>query len=350
MIRLQSLPAFFVLALLCLLPMSRPGVLDAQEAAPVSPQGSSPQTSRDPVPQGTAAEPFVGIPGTRVSLQLPDGFTISDSFPGIERDEIGAMVVVSEMATPVKKVLAGLTKEQLDSEGITLLGTKQVKVSGLDGTLYDTKQDDSDGTIHKWLLLFGNDQSTVIVSAAVPELLEPAVSKTLEQCMMSVKWDLTKELDPYDGLGFSLRKSEMFEIRGRRPGGILLTRKDAPDQLTPAEPILVVYSATEAAVAPIAIFAKNELTQNSQFTDFSNLVERELTVNGLKGHEIIADAKEPDLDVAVRIILVAVRTPDQDMVIEGIVAPDSWEKYISEFHGLAESFRVTKERGSMPGM
>jgi hypothetical protein len=302
------------------------------------------------VPQATTAEPYVSIPGTRVSLQLPDGFTISGSFPGIEREELGAMVVVSEIAVPIKKILTGLTKEEMDAQGITLLGAKQVKVGDLDGTLFDTKQDDSDGTMHKWLLLFGNDQATVVLSAAAPELLEPAVSKTLVNCMLGAKWDLNKELDPYDGLGFSLRKSEVFEIRGRRPGGILMTRKDAPEQLTPAEPILVVYSATEAAIAPLAIFAKNELTVNSQFTDFSNLAERTLTVNGLSGYEIVADAKEPDLDVAVRILLVAVRTPDQDMVIEGIVAPESWDKYVPEFHGLAESFKVTKDRGSMPGM
>jgi hypothetical protein len=363
MTRLQNLPAFFLLALACLLMAARPAAVlagqgaapqpSSQSAPPSSSQASprpSPQASNDPAPQAAAAEPYVAIPGTRVSLQLPEGFSISDSFPGIEREELGAMVVVSEMPAPLQKILAGLTKDEMDAQGITLLGTRQVTVNGMDGTLFDLKQDDSDGPIHKWLLLFGNDKATVVLSAAAPEMLETVVSKSIETCLLAAKWDSTKELDPYEGLGFSLRQSETFEVRGRRPGGILLARKEAPEQLTPSEPILVVYSATEPEVAPLQIFAKNELTQNSQFTDFSNFSERSLTVNGLKGYEIIADAKEPNLGVAVRILLVAVRTPDQDMVIEGIVAPESWEKYIPEFHGLAESFRVTKDRGSMPGM
>ena len=320
---------------------------------PVQPVRSGPQTSNDPIPVAAPAEPYVNIPTTRVSLPLPEGFSIADAFPGIQREELNAMVVVTEMPAPAKKFLAGMTKEEMDAEGMTLLSTKQVKVSGTDGTLFDAKQEDQDGAVHRWILVFGNDKSTVVLSAAVPELLETVVAKTLESCLLAAKWDLNKELDPYDGLGFSLRKSETFEIRGRRPGGILLARKEAPEQLSPAEPILVIYSATEPEIAPLPTFAKAELTQNSQFTDFSNLAERTLTVNGLSGYEIIADAREPDLDVKVRILLVAVRTPDQDMVIEGIVGPDNWEKYIPEFHGLAESFRVTKDSGhggGMPGM
>jgi hypothetical protein len=33
------------------------------------------------------------------------------------------------------------------------------------------------------------------------------------------------------------------------------------------------------------------------------------------------------------------RAPDHDVIIEGVVSPQSWDKYVSEFHGLAESFQ-----------
>jgi hypothetical protein len=126
---------------------------------------------------------------------------------------------------------------------------------------------------------------------------------------------------------------------------VLLTRKDAPDELTPAEPILVVYPTVSPEISPLAILAKQQLTDGDQFVEFANFAERTLSVNGLNGYEIIADAKEASHSIPVRIILVAVRTPDQDMIIEGIVEPGSWDKYVAEFHALAESFQLTKDVG-----
>jgi hypothetical protein len=184
-----------------------------------------------------------------------------------------------------------------------------------------------------------------MLAASAPEILESEVGKPMEAAMVAARWDLTKELDPYQGLGFTLRRSDTFEIRGRRTDGILLARKGAPEQLTPTEPILVVYTATSPEIAPLPIFAKRELIEGSQFKDFTNFSEHPVTVNGLGGYEIIADAKETQMDVAVRIFLVAVRTGEQDMIIEGIVVPESWEKYLPEFRGLAESFRVTQDSG-----
>jgi hypothetical protein len=94
-------------------------------------------------------------------------------------------------------------------------------------------------------------------------------------------------------------------------------------------------------VAPLATFAKQELTETTQFVEFENLSERALTINGLSGYEIIADAKEAEMKIPVRIMLVAVRSGNRDMVLEGVVAMESWDTYLPEFRGLVESFEIT---------
>ena len=292
-----------------------------------------------------AAEPFAEIPGTHVSLRIPQGFSLREGFPGFVRTDVGAFVIASELKAPLTDVLADMTAEAMSTDGVTLLRSDKVTVSGQGATIFHTKQQGDDGEIRKWFVLFGGDTLTVMLAASAPLLLEEELGQTLEQTLLSAKWFPDRAIDPYAGMGFSLRTSETFEIRGRKPGGILLARKEAPDELTPAEPILVVYSATSAAVAPLPMMAKQQLIENPQFTGFANFAERAVTVNGLNGYEIVADAEEATMHVPVRILLVAVRANDRDMIIEAIVVPESWEKYLPEFRALAESFQITASSG-----
>jgi len=43
-----------------------------------------------------AAEPYTRIHGTRVSLRVPEGFAVSEDFPGLGREEDLSSVLVSE--------------------------------------------------------------------------------------------------------------------------------------------------------------------------------------------------------------------------------------------------------------
>jgi hypothetical protein len=297
---------------------------------------SSPRAQDGP----SQAEAHAEIPGTHISLRIPQGFALREGFPGLLRADIGAFVLANEIDVPVAEVLADMTAEAMAADGVTLIRSDEVTVSGQPATLFHTRQE-NDGGARKWFLLFGSDTGTVMLAASAPLLLEGELGAALEQTLLTAKWEPDRVIDPYAGMGFSLRSSETFEIRGRKPGGVLLARKDAPQELTPAEPILVIYSATSAAVAPLAVLARQQLTENPQFTEFSNFVEHPLQVNGLSGYEIVADAKETSQAVPVRILLIAVRASERDMILEAVVAPEAWDKYLPEFRALIESFQVT---------
>lgn len=111
--------------------------------------------------------------------------------------------------------------------------------------------------------------------------------------------------------------------------------------LDPSEPIMVVYPLLTPEVPPIEMQAKRTLTEGDQFIEFRNFVERPLTINGRSSYEIIADATESSHSIPVRILMVVVRASDRDMVIEAVVEPGSWDRYVTEFHALAESLQIT---------
>ena len=297
--------------------------------------------AQGPAPEPAAAEPYAEIPGTHISMRIPQGFSLREGFPGFVRTDVGAFVIASELDAPLADVLADMTPEAMEADGIMLLRSEKVSISGQAATIFHTVQQDRGDDIRKWFLLFGSDKLSVLLAASAPAAMEGQLGKVLEQTLLTAQWFPDRVIDPYAGMGFSLRPSETFEIRGRKPGGVLLARKDAPQELSPAEPILVIYSSTSAAVAPLAMLAREELNANPQFTSFTNMAERAVTVNGLNGYEIITDAKETSTQVPVRILLVAVRGNEREMILEAIVARESWEKYLPEFRALADSFQLT---------
>lgn len=291
--------------------------------------------------QTSSAEIYTDIPGTRISLRVPPGFSVAEDFPGIVHQEYGIAVVTVEIPLPLVTLLAEMTEQEFANEGMTLLRSEKVAVSGRDATLFQASQNEPDGAVHKWLVVFGDEKRTILLDASAPELLQPLVGNILKDCLLTARWDPAKVLDPYAGMGFSLRQSDIFEIRGRRPGGVLLARKEAPAVLDPSEPIMVVYPLLTPEVPPIEMQAKRTLTEGDQFIEFRNFVERPLTINGRSSYEIIADATESSHSIPVRILMVVVRASDRDMVIEAVVEPGSWDRYVTEFHALAESLQIT---------
>jgi hypothetical protein len=291
--------------------------------------------------EAESTEAYAEIPGTKISLRVPAGFALAEGFPGIMREELGSFVVVTEMPTAARAMQAGMTKEALETRGIALLRSEQMQLSGADAVLLHITQEEEGIAFRKWFLLFGDDSTTVMIAASAPQAMESQLGEILERCLRTAQWFPDRVVDPYQGMGFKLRESAVMEIRGRIPGGVLLTRQGAPDELSPNDPILVIYPSRSAVAAPLATFAKQELTETTQFIEFANFSERALTINGLSGYEIIADAKEAEMKIPVRIILVAVRSGNRDMVLEGVVAIESWDTYLAEFQGLAESFEIT---------
>ncbi len=298
----------------------------AQEAAPTA---------------AASGDVYADIPLTRVSMVVPEGFTLVPGFPGVTRADRGASIVITEVPGPFSEVMDSFTQGVGTDRSMRMVKSEQVQVNGVEGTLMVIARTDQGTVFHNWLLLFGQGPSTVMVAATVPEKAEAELAPSLRASMVGVKWDPTKTIDPFSGLSFKLNLDDAFEIRGRRPGGVLLARKEAEEALTPDEPIVLIFPSDATVVAPIETFAKAELTANSQFTEITNMMERATKVGEFNAYEITAEAKEASQQVPVRIYLMVVRTAKNDMVIEGFVSPEKWEQYLPAFRSMATSYTET---------
>lgn len=113
-------------------------------------------------PVQAIAEP-VRIPGTMVSLQPPEGFAPSQSFPGFQSAEHQASIMVTQMPAPVAEVMKGMNKEALATRGMTLLSSSAETAGGREALLLQVAQSAGGAEYLKWMLVTGEAETTVLV-------------------------------------------------------------------------------------------------------------------------------------------------------------------------------------------
>ena len=79
------------------------------------------------------------VPGTRVELEPPEGFTPSRRFPGFEHLAQGASIMVNEVPAGYAELRAGFTREGLASRGMRLIEMKDVAVAGAPALRADSR-------------------------------------------------------------------------------------------------------------------------------------------------------------------------------------------------------------------
>src|SRR5215218_3813040 len=73
----------------------------------------------------------VRVAGTSVTLAPPPGFTPSARFPGFERADLQASIMVTEVPGPMTGLTRGMTAAGLATRGMTLISSERPQVDGV---------------------------------------------------------------------------------------------------------------------------------------------------------------------------------------------------------------------------
>ena len=109
------------------------------------------------------------VPGTKCSLVPPSGFEKSTSFSGFHSLELGASIMINELPAPYKTLVDGFTKEALKSRGMNLKSKQSIDFNGSQATYISLTQSANGTTYAKQILIFGNEDVTVLVNGIYPE-------------------------------------------------------------------------------------------------------------------------------------------------------------------------------------
>lgn len=292
------------------------------------------------VPGAADAQPQP-VRGTRVELQPPAGFAPAERFPGFQQDGTDASIMVTDMAGPFRDMSAGLTPEGLAGAGMTLISADSVTVGAQPGRLLNVTQSARGVTFEKWVLMFGGDSATAVVTATYPQEHADSLRAPLRQAVLSARWSGRTLADPLEGIGFSVNPGRL-RIAHRVGNTIAINESGTLPNTEPAAPLLVVgASISEVDLDDLEAFAARRLLQMPGVSNVADAVATRLTIHGADAYEMIADAVEARSRAPLKVYQVIIAEGGHYMLVQGYVGADRAERFIPQFKSIARSVRRT---------
>lgn len=291
--------------------------------------------------QGVPAAQSVRVAGTRVSLVPPAGFVPSKQFTGYVLEEEGASILITEMPFALSQATASLTNpEQLKTKAMTLLSKESVTAGGVPALLLGLRQKASGAEYLKWMLLVGDDAAAVMVTATFPAEAEGWLSAPLRRSVLSARWDKAAEVADDEGLRYTVGERGALKLAKRIGNMLMYTGGGVFPSPSADSPLFVVGpSVAEVEAGEGKAFAERRILQTAQLTDIGGLKTEPVGVDGLKGFETVADAKDKATGEPMLLYQVILFEGPHYYLMQGLVSRKHAAEHLPSFKEMARSFR-----------
>jgi hypothetical protein len=287
---------------------------------------------------------YTKVPGTRISLIKPEGFSLSRAFAGFEQKETASSIVVLEMSAPYREAIKGFSDAQkMSQQGMKLLLQKEVVVDGQAARLYQLRQTAQGTAFVKWVVVFGDDTHIVMINAMCPETHKGTLADPLRQAALSVKYDRDQAPDPDEGLPFTLTHQGKLKRAGRITRTLMYTLSGEIPIPSPESPLFAVAKSISSvfSTADAKTLAEQRLHQMATVSHISIQTSTPITIDGLQGYEIEATANHLQSGVPLAVYQVMLFDGGTYILMQGKVGTSGREEFLPEFKALAKSLRRT---------
>jgi len=290
------------------------------------------------------------IPGTGVSLTLPEGFEVAREFPGIGRDEDLTSLLVTELPVPFD-----VSRESFDADGLARRGIRadrivEVRVDGRDGLLAHASQRAAGVVFRKWILLLGDDTRSVMLTATTPLDLEARHQRALVETLRNARWTPSREAgSEASEAELPFRIDEVGPLHIVKSSGNAVVLSD-PDAAGDGPPPLVTVGASRAQVQILDLpdFARTRLEESVSLDSIEIERQRSRELDGMPGHEIVARARDTQTQKPVVVTQLLATDGRHYYLVQGIAGADAADDFATLLDRLIASFqRVGDAKGAM---
>lgn len=281
---------------------------------------------------------YVSFPAAGVKLVRPSGFDDAENFHGFQQPSTQSSVMVVLIPGPFAETTRGFTAEQLITRGMTLRSKENVGIDGHAGVLLSVTQNAYGTEFAKWILTFGDENETRLVTATFPKSDEATLSNPLKSVVLGTKIDDTPPPAPGADVGFAIVAPAKLKLT-RGIGRMLLYTKDGTiPAKSPEDPLFI--AAPSLSAVPMddkRQFAVRRLFQTAH-TKISSLSSNdEITIDGLEGYEIVADGENADSGNPLKVYQVVLYDDGSYILMQGLVGANVADEYLPEFKKMARS-------------
>jgi len=293
--------------------------------------------------QAMAAD-VVRVPGTRAALAPPDGFTASQRFPGFERAQSQASIVVQEIPAPAGELMKEMNKDALASKGMNLLSSSTVKVDGRDALLLEIEQSAAGTAYRKWMLVTGDASASVLVVGTFPQSAQADLSKPVRAAVLSTTLAQAASGDPLEGLPFRVDAGKGLKLAGRVSNMLLFNESGGRQGTDPREALYVIGPSVGAPPASdLKAFSEQRARQTVQVRDLRIVSGKKVTVDGLAGYELLADGADRETGAPMRLYQVIATDPGGYYIMQGLSGRDRTDTFVPQFRAMTQSLKRTKK-------
>jgi hypothetical protein len=309
----------------------------------VSPSTLSTQDLVQIAPRSQKTDNLVDFPEVGLAIRQPNGFTKATSFYGFEQAETKSSVMLSKIPGPFAEVTKGFNKSTLATRGIDLISKKAVKIDNQSGFLLNVSQSAYGQTFRKWILVFGNAQSTNVMTATFPSTNTAKLSDSLKQLILAVR-PIAVSAPTASSLPFTVTTvAGLLPVQKIAAVGkaAAFTKDGNIPTAEPTDPLLIVApSLGTFIISDTKAYATKRLSGYPQFEIGTVTSTNEISIDNLPGWEIIVDARDRQTQAALKIYQIMLFPRSGGYVsITGIVGDKQAEVYLPKFKAIALTYR-----------
>ncbi len=289
---------------------------------------------------------LVVFPEVGLAISQPIGFTKATSFHGFEQSSTNSSVMLTKIPGPFLEVTKGFNKSGLAAKGIFLLSQKNVKINNRNGLLLKVSQSAYGQKFLKWILVFGDEQSTNIVVATFPEQYAVKISEPLKKVVLGVA--PTESSSSVGSLPFTVRGVEGLSLvqKVAGMGKVAVFTKDGNIPLTsPNDPLFMV--APSLGAVPIndrKSFATRRLSGYPGTEMIAIKSMNEISIDNLSGWEIIASGQDRETKTPLILHQILLFPQEEGYILMiGIVGEQQAKIYSPKFKAMALTYKKIRK-------
>lgn len=236
--------------------------------------------------------------GSRIGLAPPPGMVRSQSFFGFEdRDNKVAIIIVPLPPEAHSEIVRSTEADALQRQGLTFEKREDLSLSFGKAALVIGRQEVENVKLHKWIVVAGTPEITVVVTAQVPDDARNAYpDDVLRASLTSLAVRPTVPVEEQ----LSLLPFKVTELAGFHVGGLLAGRAVMLNDAAPGTPAAFVDTHIVIAIAPGGPtlpadrepFARDVFAAIPNIGDVRFVSSEPLRIGNQQGHQIMARAKD----------------------------------------------------------
>ncbi|MBT6156984.1 MAG: hypothetical protein HOL01_10750 [Planctomycetaceae bacterium] len=305
---------------------------------PVGAHNKETGTGRNTTPSDDK-EQYISFPAAGVRLVRPLGFDDAESFHGFGQPSTQSSVMVVMIPGPFSEIAAGFTTERLKTQGMTLVSKRDIEINGNTGVLMGATQTANRTEFAKWIVAFGNEKETKMITATFPTAHKDKLSAHLKSVVLGARIDQSARPAPGADVGFTIAASDKLKLTQGVGKSIFYTKDGVTPIKSPEDPMFVAApSLSKVPILDPQRFAVRRIYQITPNTKISSIIANNaITIDGLDGYEIEAEAEDAKTGTPLVVYQVMLFDEGAYLLMVGIVGAKVSAEYLPEFKSMARS-------------